>query len=206
MEERRPVAWLLRVLAVLLVLGLVGAGVWWFTRPSGLAALPAQALDSSGGFRSSIGEDNTITVGLTVTNTATSPVTVANARIVAPPGIKEVSVGLVPAGGDNQGFELTGKVPDGGSVTIGPGQNAVIVARYTVTCGTVIASAQPEDEQIFATVRIDGESREEELDVPVVGDLPWLTATAQRTCVDPVPTADPGEPLKPLPTATGSTS
>ncbi|GAA1797114.1 hypothetical protein GCM10009682_18460 [Luedemannella flava] len=206
MEEKRPVAWTLRILVVLVVLALAGGAVWWFTRPSGLATLPPQALDTPGGFRSDIGEDNTVTVGVTITNTATKPVTVGRARIVAPPGVKSLSVGLVAAGDGNAGFELNGDVPKGGELTLTPGQAAIIVGRFTVTCGTVIASAEPTDEQIFATVQVDGESREEELDVPVVGDMPWLTATAQRSCLDPVPTGDPGGPLKPLPKATEGTS
>jgi hypothetical protein len=206
MDEKRPVAWTLRILVVLLVLGLAGGAVWWFSRPSGLVTLPPQALDTPGGFRSEIGDDNTVTVGVTITNTATKPITVDKARILAPPGVKAVAVGVVLAGDENSGFELTGDVPNGGQVTLAPGQAAIIVGRFTVTCGTVIASAEPTDEQIFATVGVDGEAREEELDVPVVGDMPWLTATAQRSCLDPVPTGDPGGPLKPLPSASHGTS
>lgn len=200
MDEKRPVAWTFRVLAILVVLALIGGAVWWFTRPSGLATLPPQALGTEGGFRSAIGENHEITVGMMVTNTADGPIIVKKARITAPAGMKAVSVGLVAAGKDNAGFELTGKVPNGGELTLGAGEKAVIVGRFTVTCDTVIASAEPTDEQIFATVEVDGESREEELDVPVVGDLPWLTATGQRSCVDPVATEPPGQPLEPLPT------
>ncbi|GAA1754614.1 hypothetical protein [Luedemannella helvata] len=206
MDEKRPVAWTLRIVVVLVVVALAGGAVWWFTRPSGLETLPPQALETPGGFRSTIGAKNTITVGVTVTNAATKPITVTKARILAPPGVAAKSVGLVPAGENNAGFELDDQVPDGGSVTLGPGESAVIVGRFTVTCGTAIASADPTEEQIFATVQVDGESREEELDVPVVDDMPWLTATAQRSCLDPVSTADPGGPLKPLPKASEATS
>ncbi len=199
-------AWAVRIVAALVVLALAGGAVWWFTRPSGLRTLPPQALEAPGGFRSSIGSGNVITVGVAVTNVASATVTVTKARIVAPPGVKARSVGVVPIGENNSGFELEGDVPDGGSVTLGPGESAVIVGRFSVTCGTAIASAEPTDEQIFATVRVDGESREEELDVPVVGDMPWLTATAQRSCLDPVSTAEPGDPLKPLPKPSKGTS
>jgi len=53
-------------------------------------------------------------------------------------------------------------------------------------------------------VKIGNEQREEELTPPVVDEETWLTATAKRACLDPVPTSSGEPPLPPLPATTGS--
>jgi hypothetical protein len=51
---------------------------------------------------------------------------------------------------------------------------------------------------------VAGTEREEELTPPVVGDVQWLAASAQRVCTDPVPTGTQGGD-QPLPPDTGAT-
>jgi hypothetical protein len=193
--ERRVWVWALRIGAAVVAIGLVVGAVWWFNRPTGLAALPAQAMDSPG-FRSTINTPDTFTVGLNVRNTASDRVTLVGARILAPVGLTGTAQSILPAGPENAGFALTGELQPGGPVALDPGQDAVIAARYKVDCQLLLASAEPTDEQIFVTIQVGTEEREEEIVVPVVGDVPWLTATATRTCIDPVPTgsAEPPDP------------
>jgi hypothetical protein len=133
---------------------------------------------------------------------ANVPVTLTQARIVPPSGLAKVIVTQVPTGEDNSGFALAGTLPASAPVRLGTNvsdRNAIILARFTVNCSQLPASGVPGGEQIFVTVQVDQQQREEELTPPAVGTVPWLTATARRLCTDPLP-ATSGQPqLPPLP-------
>jgi hypothetical protein len=194
--------WPIIGIVVLLVLGGAVYGVLWLRKPRGLAALPNPTVATPGGFRASIGSGNTITVGLQVRNVANVPITLTQARIVAPTGLSGVAITLVPTGEDNQGFALDGTLPVSAPVRLGTDvadRNAIIVARFVVDCGAVPANGVPGGEQIFVTVEVDQQQREEELTPPAVGTVPWLTATARRMCTDPLPTTSAKPQLPPLP-------
>jgi hypothetical protein len=205
--------WVVLVVVVLLIGGAVGAYLW-FTRPTGLKAIPNPAVVAPGGFRASIGANRTITIGLEVQNTADIPLTLIEARVVAPAGLTSTALTIVPPGDANQGFQLDGDLPPAAPVQLGTSdndRNAVIAARFTVDCNGLLAADASLNEQIFVTIKVGNEQREEELTPPVVGDEPWLTGTAQRVCLDPLPTGDhPDTPLPPLPgsteTPTGGTN
>jgi len=194
--ERRVWVWALRIGAAVVAVGLVVGAIWWLNRPTGLAALPSQAIDSPGGFRSTINSPDTFTVGINLQNTASETVTLVSARIIAPEGLTSTDLSILPVGPENAGFTLNGDLTPGGNVELKAGEDAVVAARYKVDCQKLLASAQPTDEQIFVTIQVGVEQREEEIVVPVVGDVPWLTATGTRTCIDPVPTgsAEPPDP------------
>jgi len=204
---RRPVLWTILVVLVLAA-GAYGA-YRWFNRPTGLAATPSPAVIAPGGFRASIGADNTITVGLEVRSVADAPLTLVAARIVPPSGLTGQAVTIVPPGEGNVGFTLEGPLPVAQPVTLGTSgadRNAVVAARFTVDCAALAAAGDPTGEQIFVTIRIGDQQRDEELTPPVVDDVPWLTATALRVCRDPLPTASPEPPLPPLPEVTATPS
>lgn len=202
MVERRPGLWAIWIGGAVGVIAVLAVGIWWLNRPTGLNAVPDPAIVSPGGFRSHIDDHKTFTVGLNVRNTADVRLTVTDARIAAPPGLTRTAMSIVPAGKDNAGFTLAGELKPGSTVVLEPGADAVIAARFTVDCAVVAASPAPTEEQIFVTVKIDGSQREDEILVPVVGDIPWLTATATRTCLDPISTATPEPPDQPLPATT----
>jgi hypothetical protein len=201
-----------RGLAIVIVVALVVAGAGyavyrWSTRPTGLAAAPNPAVVAPGGFRSSIGENNVITVGLEVRSVAEEPLTLVAARVVPPAGLTALEVTLAPPGDGNVGFALEGPLPAIENVTLGTNgadRNAVLAARFSVDCDALPAPDAPTGEQIFVTVRIREEQRDEELTPPVVDDVPWLTATALRACRDPLPTISPEPPLPPLPETTST--
>ena len=204
-KRRTPVSRLRGpIIAIVVLLVLAGAayGFLWLRKPKGLAALPNPAIATPGGFLAYIGSGNTITVGLQVRNVANVPVTLAQARIVPPSGLAKVIVTQVPTGEDNSGFALAGTLPASGPVRLGTDvsdRSAIILARFTVNCSQLPASGVPGGEQIFVTVQVDQQQREEELTPPAVGTVPWLTATARRLCTDPLP-ATSGQPqLPPLP-------
>jgi len=204
-KRRTPVSRLRGpIIAIVVLLVLAGAayGFLWLRKPKGLAALPNPAIATPGGFLAYIGSGNTITVGLQVRNVANVPVTLAQARIVPPSGLAKVIVTQVPTGEDNSGFALAGTLPASAPVRLGTDvsdRNAIILARFTVNCSQLPASGVPGGEQIFVTVQVDQQQREEELTPPAVGTMPWLTATARRLCSDPLP-ATSGQPqLPPLP-------
>jgi hypothetical protein len=197
--SRRAVVW---IVVVVLVLGGAAFGAYrWFNRPTGLAATPVPAVVAPGGFRASIGAANTITVGLEVRNITDVPLTLIDARVVPPPGLTELEVTIAPPGEGNVGFTLDGPLPAIEPVrlgTDGADRNAVVAARFSVRCDALPTPDAPTGEQIFVTIRIGDERRDEELTPPVVDDVPWLTATALRVCSDPVPTESPEPPLPPL--------
>lgn len=187
------------VVPLILFLLLAGAGsYWWFNRPTGLATLPDPAVVAPGGFRASIGDDGTITVGLEVRNVSSKALTLVGARLIAPAGLTPRGLSILNPGPENEGFSLTGDLPPISPVRLGTAdqeRNAVLAARFAVDCPTVRSSTAPVDEQIFVTIAIGSEQREDEVTPPVVGDLPWLIATARRACLDPVPTGSPEQPL-----------
>jgi len=201
MAERRKLPLLVGAAVVLaLIAGGIVAYQVFKPKAGGLAALPNPAVVAPGPFRTAIGDDKSITVGLEVTSLAKAPVTIVGARIVPPVGLKAVSLTTVPAGPENEGFKLTGDLPPPTAVTLGPNDRAVVAARYTVDCAVLLASADPLDERIFVTIQVGSEQREDELTAPVVGPdanpVPWLTATARRACS---PGETPGSPEPTLP-------
>src|SRR5262245_3271917 len=136
---------------VLLLLGLAAGGYYWTRRPTGLAALSRPAIVAPGGFRASLGGDNTITVGLEIHNTAHLPVTVTSARLVAPAGVRIVTVALIAPGEDNVGFTLDGPLPALKPINLGTdgdASNAILAARFTVDCRK-LGSDTPSGERIF---------------------------------------------------------
>jgi hypothetical protein len=191
---------------VLLLVALAGIGYGGYVllanRPTGLAALPNPAVIAPGAFRASVGTDATITVGLEIRNTADVDVTVVSARIVAPAGLTGEELALVAPGEGNQGFALDGPLPASHSVTLGTQaiqRNGILAARFRVDCTRLTATAGPTGEQIFVTVKLGEEQREEQLTPPVVAGVPWLTATARRACLPPGSASPPASPLAPLP-------
>jgi hypothetical protein len=199
-SRMRGLRWIVTGVIVVVVGGLAYGGYLAF-RPSGLAALPDRAVLAPGGFRASIGANNSITVGLEIRNAADVPITIVGARIVAPAGLTSVDTTVVPSGDGNKGFTLDGALPPHTPVQLGTDaadRNGIIAARFTVDCKGLTATQGPTGEQIVVTIRVGNEQREEELTPPVVGTAPWLTATANRLCLDPVPTGPAPTPLPPL--------
>ena len=195
--------WFVLAIVVLFVVG--GVIFYLKTRPTGLAALPPQAIDAPGGFNATVGTDNTVTIGLEVRNETSVPVTLVSARIVAPAGLTNTALTIMPTGNNNQGFALGGQLPKMQPIQLGTSASttdAIVAARYTVNCKQLLANPASVDEAIFVTIEVDGEQREEEITPPVVGTVQWLTAAAQRVCLDPVPTG--GSTIQPLPPQPGS--
>jgi len=199
---------LIVVLVAIAVVAGAGYGLFtWLGRPTGLAALPNPAVVAPGGFQTQAGADKTITVGLEIRNTSTVEIVVAAARIVPPPGLKLVTLTLATPGEGNKGFALDGVLPQSSGIALGtegPARNGIIAARFEVDCSQLPAQGAPTGEQIFVTVQLGAEQRVDELTPPVVNGTPWLTATARRTCLNPVTTASPAPPLPPMPASTPS--
>lgn len=197
----RAKPWLIALLVVILVGGGVG-GYFWFTRTTPADTIPNPAVVAPGGYRADVNPDKTITVGLEVRNTANIPVTLLEARIVAPAGLTSTALTIIPSGSDNEGFSLDGDLPPSEPVQLGTDdstRNAIIAARFTVNCDGLLATGAALTEEIYVIVKVGDEQREEGLTSPVVDDEPWLTATAKRACLDPVPTVSAEPPLPPLP-------
>src|SRR5688572_28039707 len=108
--QRRGIS-LPALFGLLAVLVLLGGGLYWFTRPTESSGPNGNAVVAPGGFRASIGNNNTITVGLEIRNTADTPVTIVAARIVAPPGLTSIAVTMLPTDEENAGFALEGEIP-----------------------------------------------------------------------------------------------
>ena len=200
--------WVLAVV-VLLAAG-VGAATLWWRRPAASAPTQQEDVIEPGGYRAAIQPRNVITLGLQVQSIANEPVTLVQARITAPRGLTKMALTIVPVGQDNQGFALEGDLPASTPVRLGTDdatRSAIVAARFKVDCNALLATdstAADDDEQIFVTVQVGQAEHEEELTPPAVGDLPWLTAAAQRACLDPVPTGKPESPLPALPGGTKS--
>lgn len=193
------------VVGVIALLALAGVSYYfWSKRPAGLAALPSPAIVAAGGFQASVGANQTITVGLEIRNVTDIQVTVVSARIVTPNGLTTLALTIVPPGEENKNTALSGDLPPAAPVTLGTNgidRNAIVAARFRVDCANLPPSSSPTGEQIFVTVRVGTEEREEELTSPVVGTTPWLTATARSACVQPSASGSIPTPLPPLPSS-----
>lgn len=187
----------------------LGGGAYLLFRPhaTGLSSLPNPAVDAPavGGFQATITGNNTITIGLEVRNQTNVPVTLLSARIVAPTGLTNTALTIIPVGAENQGFDLSGNLPASKPIELGTSAtngDAIVAARYTVNCKSLLAATSDVDEAIFVTIQVDGEQKEEEITPPAVGDQQWLSASAMRACLDPVPTGSTtDQPLPPQPGA-----
>jgi hypothetical protein len=196
---RGPKPWVIALILVVLAGTGVG-GYFWLTSEPEADTIPNPAVVASGGFRADIGVYNTITIGLVVNNRANIAVTLIEARVVAPAGLTSTALAIVPTGEGNEGLALDGDLPPTVPVELGVAaadKSAIIAARFTVNCDGLLAEGASTTEQIFVTVRVGEEQREEELTPPVVGDEPWLYGAARRACLDPVPTGTPDQPLPP---------
>jgi hypothetical protein len=191
------------VIGVIALLALAGISYYfWSKRPTGLAALASPAIVAAGGFQASVGTNQTITIGLEIRNVTDVPVTVVSARVATPNGLTTVALTIVPPGEQNENLALSGDLPPAAPVTLGTNgidRNAIVAARFRVDCANLPSSNSPTGEQIFVTVRVGDEQREEELTSPVVGTTPWLTATARSACVQPSASGEIPTPLPPLP-------
>jgi hypothetical protein len=190
---------------ILALTGLAAGGYYWLHRPRGLAALPNPAVVAPGGFRTAIGAEKTITVGLEVRSVADVPLTLVDAKITPPAGLTQLSISIIPPGSENEGFTLDGPLPASTPVPLGIGstdRNAVLAARFSVNCAAMAPPDSPTGEEIFVTIQVGQARRVEELTPPVVDDTPWLTATARQLCLNPLPTGSAEPPLPPLPATT----
>jgi hypothetical protein len=194
---------LMMTFGVLAILGLGAGAFYWFTRPTGLDSLPGQSVIAPGGSLVTVKEDNTVTVGLEISNISDVDLTVMKAEITPPAGVTVIRVTIVPPGPENEGFTLTGELPEPAPVALGadPIGRAIIAGRFKVDCRALLPVSAPTGEQILVTIQVDGQQRVEELTPPVIGDVPWLTASAHRICDDPPSTSAPEPPDPPLPSA-----
>ena len=192
----------LPIIAVLLVLAAIAAGtIAYLSRPSGLDAVPGPSIVAAGAFQAKVGADGSITVALEIRNVTNEPVTVTDARVIAPAGLTEVALTVLAPGEQNRNLNLEGPLPPVEPITLGTtgiDRNGIIAARYQVTCGSLPPTASATGEQIFVTVRLGDQVREEQVTPPVVNGTPWLTATARSACVRPSVTGSLPSPLPPL--------
>jgi hypothetical protein len=201
---------LLPVVAVLLILAAVAIGaIAYLNRPTGLDAVAGPAIVAAGAFQAKVGADGTITVALEIRNVTDAPVTVVDARVIAPSGLMQVALTVLAPGEQNRNLNLEGPLPAAEPITLGTtgiDRNGVVAARYRVTCDSLPPTASATGEQIFVTVRVGEEEREEQVTPPVVNGTPWLTATARSACVRPSVTGSLPPPLPPpLPPLSPST-
>jgi hypothetical protein len=191
------------VIAIVVVLVAIGAGaVLYLNRPEGLETVDGPAIEASGAFQAKVGAENTIAVSLEIRNVTDENVTVIGARIIPPTGLTQTELSVLPPGDQNQNLSLEGELPPSAPVTLGTNgvdRNAVVAARFRVDCADLSASTGASGEQIFVTVRVGADEREEQLTSPVVGGTPWLAATADSACNPPTVTGDLPTPLPPLP-------
>lgn len=190
------------VLVGLLVgLLVVAAGVLvYVNRPQGFDAVDGNAVTSAGGFQAKENGDGIITVAMEIRNISDETITVLNARVVPPAGLTLLAVAIVPPVGPDRNLNLDAELPPSAPFTLGTDgeeRNGIIEARFRVDCDALPATSSVTGEQIFVTVRLGGNEREEELTPPVYDGVPWLTATARGAC-DRTPTG--GAIPTPLPT------
>jgi hypothetical protein len=200
-RRRRVNRWVVLAVVLLLVAGGVG-GYAYLTRPEGLEAIEGPAIVAPGGFQAKIGTAGTIAVALEIRNVTDEPVTVVGARVVTPAGLTQLALSVLPPGEQNQNLNLDAELPPSAPVTLGVtgvDRNAIVAARFQVDCDALPPTTGATGEQIFVTVRLGTDQREEELTPPVVGETPWLTATARSACVQPSATGTVPTPLPPLP-------
>lgn len=191
------------VVAVVLGLAVAGVGVYVYSnRPEGLQAVEGPVIVAPGGFQAKVAADSTITVALEIRNVSDEPVTVVSARVIPPAGLEPTAVSVLSPGEHNRNLALTGDLPPSSPVTLGTSgvdRNAIVAARFRVECADVPATATVSGEQVFVTVRLGTDQREEQLTPPVVDGLPWLAATARSACAQPSPSGEASTPLPPLP-------
>jgi hypothetical protein len=191
------------VVAVVVVLvAAVAATLLFLNRPKGLQAVEGPAIVAPGAFQARVGADGTITVALEIRNVTDIEVTVVNARVVPPAGLREMALSVLPPGDRNSNLNLDGELPPSSPVTLGTNgldRNAIVAARFRVDCDDLAPTTAASGEQIFVTVRLGADEREEQLTAPVLSGTPWLAATARSACVRPTVTGDLPTPLPPLP-------
>jgi len=191
------------VVAVVVVLVVAGIGVYLFReRPTGLQAVAGPVVVAPGGYQAKVEPDSTITVALEIRNVSDERVTVVGARVVPPAGLRPLGVSVLSPGEHNRNLTLTGDLPPSSPVTLGTTgveRNAAVVARFRVECADVSATATTSGEQVFVTVRLGNDQREEQLTPPVVDGFPWLAAMARNACAGSSPGDEPPTPLPPLP-------
>ncbi len=190
------------VLAVVVALAAAGVGVFaLLTRTSGSDAPTGPTIVAPGGFQAKIGAEGTITVALEIRNVTDDSVTVIGARVVTPSGLTQMELAVMPLGEQNQNLNLDAELPPSAPVTLGTiagDRNAIVAARFRVDCDRLPPTTGATGEQIFVTVQLGTGEREEELTPPVVGGIPWLTATARNACAQPTVTGSAEPPLPPL--------
>jgi hypothetical protein len=190
------------VVGVIVVLVAAGAGtLFYLNRPQGLDSVDGPAVVAPGGFQAKVGADNTITVALEIRNVTDTEVTVVRARIVPPAGLTQRALTVLQPGEQNQNLNLDGDLPPSSPVTLGTDgvqRNAIVAARFTVDCDALPATTAASGEQMYVTVRLGADQREESLTSPVVDGTPWLAATARSACLRPTETGAPPTPLPPL--------
>jgi len=193
------------VVAVVVVLTAAGIGTYlYLKRPQGLQAVEGSAIVAPGGFQAKVGADNTITVALEIRNVTDESVTVVDARVVPPDGLTETALAVLPLGEQNRNLNLDGDLPPSSPVTLGTSgvdRNGIVVARFRVDCDNLPPTRGATGEQIFVTVRLGADQREEQLTSPVVNGIPWLAATARGACVQPTVSGEIPTPLPPLPSS-----
>jgi hypothetical protein len=210
-RRRRPSRRLVNpwaVVAILAVLVAVGATtLLYLNRPQGLQAVEGPAIVAAGAFQAKVDADGTITVALEIRNVTDAEVTVISARVVAPAGLTQTALSVLPPGEQNSNLNLEGDLPPSGPVTLGTDgvdRNGIVAARFRVDCERTPPTTGATGEKLFVTVRLGVDQREEQLTPPVVNGVPWLTATARSACVRPTVTGDLPTPLPPLPSASPS--
>jgi hypothetical protein len=173
-------------------------------RPQGLQSVEGPAIVAPGGFQAKVGADSTITVALEIRNVTDMEVTVVRARVVPPDGLTQMALTVLSPGDQNRNLNLDGELPPTSPVTLGTDgvdRNAIVAARFRVDCDEPPPTSGATGEQIFVTVRLGDDQREEQLTPPVVSGVPWLAATARSACVRPTATGEPPTPLPPLPSS-----
>jgi hypothetical protein len=183
-RRRRTGAWVAFGIVVVFIAGGVGAYLY-LHRPQGLDSLDGPAVTASGGFQTKDNGDGIITVALEVRNTTDQQVTVVSARLVPPSGLTQIAVSVLQPGDENRNLNLADDLPQSTPVTLGTNgqqRNGIVAARFRIDCGALPPTAAPTGEQIFVTVRLGNDQREEELTPPVYDGVPWLTATARGAC------------------------
>lgn len=201
--RRRVNPW--AVVAILVVLVAAGAGtLLYVNRPQGLQTVEGPAIVAPGAFQAKVGADSTITVALEIRNATDMDITVLSARVIPPAGLTQTALSVLPPGDQNRNLNLDGELPPSSPVTLGTDgldRNAIVAARFRVDCEEQPPTTGATGEQIFVTVRLGADQREERLTPPVLNGTPWLAATARSACVQPTVTGELPTPLPPLPSS-----
>lgn len=189
------------IFGLVVAVAAVVAGVIAFSnRPQGLEAVQGPTVATDGAFQAKISGTDVITVAMEIRNLTDEPVTVVSARLVPPTGLTQLAVALLAPDERNQNLNLDAELPPSAPMTLGTdglARNGIVAARFQVDCDALPATTSVTGEQIFVTVRIGDDQREEELTPPVVNSVAWLTATALHACDG---SAAQGTVLPPLPT------